>query len=75
MGWPSRTARPLVGRITPNKIFKSVVFPAPLGPNKPKISPLLTLNEIFLFAIFGGIPLTPGYTFLRSLATNGYYPY
>lgn len=52
-----------------------MVFPAPFGPNNPNISPLFTLKDIFLFAILGSLPLTPGYTFLRSLATNGYYPY
>jgi hypothetical protein len=36
---PPMVARPLVDRKNPSKHRIKVVFPAPLGPNKPKISP------------------------------------
>jgi len=48
-----------------------VVLPAPFGPKRPNSSPPLTFIEIFLFATFGGLPFTPGYTFLTSLTIIG----
>jgi hypothetical protein len=38
--------RPADGAKTPNIMLIVVVFPAPLGPNKPTISPALTSKEI-----------------------------
>ena len=38
--------RPLVGGKRPVIIEMDWVFPAPLGPNRPKISPWLTRNEM-----------------------------
>ena len=37
---------PLVGRISPVRIEIVVVFPAPLGPNKPKHSPFLMPRQV-----------------------------
>ena len=38
-------ALPLLGSVRPNNINSVVVFPAPFGPRKPKISPSFTLKE------------------------------
>ena len=42
---------PELAWIKPRIDFIVVVFPAPLGPKKPKISPDLTLNEILSTAL------------------------
>ena len=42
---PLMMMEPFVGAITPVIIRIVVVFPAPLGPSKPKISPARALNE------------------------------
>jgi hypothetical protein len=39
MSSPSKTIRPLVGRITPVSELKNVDLPAPFGPMIPRISP------------------------------------
>ncbi len=39
---PRTQARPAVGKISPKRILMVVVFPAPLGPRNPKISPSST---------------------------------
>ena len=46
--WPATTARPPVGRSTVLRMRKVVVFPAPLGPSSPKISPGWQSNETSL---------------------------
>ena len=43
--------KPLVGIVIPVIIDINVVFPAPLGPNKAKISPLFISREIFSSAL------------------------
>ena len=48
---PATKASPEVGFEIPISIFIAVVFPAPLAPRNPKISPLLTSNEILLTAV------------------------
>src|SRR6185295_4727876 len=42
---------PAVGVTTPSSIWIVVVFPAPFGPSKPRISPGLMSNEISLTAM------------------------
>src|ERR1051325_524708 len=42
---PSISPRPLLGNIRPIARCMAVVFPAPLGPRKPKISPRSTRKE------------------------------
>ena len=42
---------PLVGIVIPVIIDINVVFPAPLGPNRAKISPLLISKETFFSAL------------------------
>jgi len=49
-----------VGGNKPVNYVTNVVFPAPFGPNNPNNSPLCTLKHMFLFAIFGALPFTPG---------------
>jgi hypothetical protein len=48
-----------------------VVFPAPLGPNSPNISPFFTQNDKFLTATCSGLPPTDLYIFLKSLIIKG----
>src|SRR5436309_11961249 len=48
---PLTNASPEVGAIRVHSILIVVVFPAPLGPSKPKTSPFLTLKETSLSAI------------------------
>src|SRR5205807_6506278 len=43
IGEPSSQAWPEVGSVSPSSSFTEVVFPAPLGPRKPKTSPLGTV--------------------------------
>ena len=51
-------------------IFKKVVLPAPLGPNKPKISPRSTVNETFCNATCRCLKIKPcEYVLLRSLVS------
>src|SRR2546430_169627 len=47
---PSNRIVPAVGRVKSSIARIVVLFPAPLGPRKPKISPCATLNEIPLTA-------------------------
>src|SRR5262249_31424291 len=47
---PSKTIEPRVGRRKPLRRLKQVVFPAPLGPISPTISPLSTLSSTSLTA-------------------------
>src|SRR3569623_2069223 len=42
---PRISARPRLGKISPISIFNVVVFPAPFGPRKPKISPRWTEHD------------------------------
>ena len=44
--YPATKAFPEVGLLSPQSIRMAVVFPAPLAPRKPKISPRFTSNEI-----------------------------
>ena len=46
------TAVPEVGKISVDNIFTNVVFPAPLGPSRPKILPLGTSKVTLSTAIF-----------------------
>ena len=41
---PAMCAAPLVGRSSPARIRRSVVFPAPFGPNSARHSPSFTAN-------------------------------
>jgi hypothetical protein len=61
-----------VGGYKPVSYVTKVVLPAPFGPNKPNNSPLFILRHIFLLAIFGALPFTPGYIFLIFLTIKGY---
>jgi hypothetical protein len=45
MGASKMKARPWLGKMSPISILMVVVFPAPLGPTKPKISPSSTEKE------------------------------
>ena len=45
------SAFPLVGLLNPLSIRMAVVFPAPLAPRKPKISPRFTSNDILSTAV------------------------
>ena len=45
IGSPSTCTRPDVGSRSPSSIASVVVFPAPLGPRNPTISPARTWNE------------------------------
>ena len=47
-------ASPLVGKTSPSNTLINVVFPAPLGPNRPKIIPLSMFKETLSKAL---IPL------------------
>src|SRR5438477_9942948 len=47
---PKRKAPPVVALTKPSKTFMVVVFPAPFGPRKPKISPGRTERVRFLTA-------------------------
>ena len=73
MSEPDSQALPEVGLNIPVICEMKVVFPAPFGPSSPKSSPGFTLRHMLLFATLGFLPFTPGYTFLMSFATNGYY--
>jgi hypothetical protein len=42
---PKTSARPLVGRMRSSIVRIVVVFPAPLGPRNPKISPSSTARS------------------------------
>src|ERR1022692_4456824 len=44
---PATSARPPVGTIMVERMRKSVDFPPPFGPSKPKISPALTSKLTF----------------------------
>ena len=67
---PATLADPLVGGMYPVRIRIVVVFPAPLGPRKPRISPLGTSNEMSSTAV-----MRP-YCFVRcsTLITAWYLP-
>ena len=45
MSTPSSSTRPASGRRNPETTSKSVVFPAPLGPMMPTISPWSACND------------------------------
>ena len=51
MSKPATVPFPPVGCDKPHNMRMAVVFPAPLAPRKPKISPCLTLNEIWSTAV------------------------
>src|SRR3954453_22948799 len=64
-GWattsmPAPSARPEVGTTRVVSIPAVVVFPAPLGPSRPKISPSWTSRSRWSTAI-----TSPGYTFVN----------
>src|SRR3984957_5448320 len=44
--WPATKARPDVALASVHKILIVVVLPAPLGPRKPKVSPLVTAKSM-----------------------------
>ena len=48
---PATVPFPEVGLLRPHSILIAVVFPAPLAPKKPKISPLKTLKEMWFTAV------------------------
>ena len=50
MSFPKICASPPVGTVMPVRIRMVVVFPAPFGPRKPKVSPSLTEKEMSLRA-------------------------
>ena len=51
MSYPATTPLPEVGFNKPHSIRIAVVFPAPLAPKKPNISPLSTSNETLSTAV------------------------
>lgn len=51
---PSTNTSPVVGVLSPVKIWKVVVLPAPLNPSNPKHSLSWTAREIFLTARVSG---------------------
>ena len=53
MSWPRQTPLPESGRRSPHNMRMKVVFPEPLGPKKPKISPLATFMLRFLTTVLG----------------------
>ena len=48
---PATVASPELGFEIPINILIAVVFPAPLAPKKPKISPLATSKEMLFTAV------------------------
>ena len=48
---PATCSEPLVAGNNPHSIRNVVVLPAPLGPSRPKISPLHTSNEVLATAV------------------------
>ena len=46
MSYPATLPVPLVGWFSPVSMCIAVVFPAPLAPKKPNISPFFTVNDI-----------------------------
>ena len=48
---PATSRKPLVAGSRPQSMRNVVVFPAPLGPSRPKISPRRTLNEVLATAV------------------------
>ena len=48
---PATCSEPLVAGNNPHSIRNVVVFPAPLGPSRPKISPRRTSNEVLATAV------------------------
>lgn len=52
-------AEPPLPQITPSRILISVVLPAPLGPNNPKISPRSVCSETRRRASIGAPPMRP----------------
>ena len=48
---PATCSEPLVAGNNPHSIRNVVVLPAPLGPNRPKISPRRTSNEVLATAV------------------------
>ncbi len=48
---PSTRMLPEVGRLRPSIISRVVVFPAPLGPSTPNVSPRSTEKEILSTAV------------------------
>ena len=64
------TARPSVGSVTRDRIFSSVVFPAPLLPMRPSRSPTLTSKEISLTAQITSSGVWPFSSKLESLRSR-----
>ena len=60
-----------MGLIIPVRIFIVVVFPAPLGPNKPNIFPFCILKDklllVFIFQVFLGIAIISNYAKIHYL--------
>ena len=51
MSQPATRPQPSVGRLRPQSMRMAVVFPAPLAPRKPKISPGMTLSVMWSTAV------------------------
>lgn len=72
MLWPAIQAFPFEGGNIPVIMEIRVVFPAPLGPSKPKISPFLTCKQKEFTATWDSLPPDFLYYFLIFFMTNGY---
>ena len=59
-GLPSTSATPAVGLISPRSSLIVVVFPLPLGPSKPKISPFFTVRFSPASAVTDWFDQNPG---------------
>src|ERR1043165_68082 len=64
MSWPQIVTLPRVGLMRPTSMRIVVVFPAPLGPRKPKTSPAASSKETLSTIV--RLPMT----FVRSRATS-----
>jgi hypothetical protein len=64
MSMPSISTLPLVADRTPSTMLMVVVLPAPLGPSRPRISPLFTVKETSSRAV------TLPYTLLKARARS-----
>ena len=56
----------------PVSTWKTVVFPAPFTPSRPKHSPCPTMALIPVTALTGGRPRPTGYDFFKPSNSTGY---
>ena len=70
VSWPRMRARPPVGRMSVERIRKSVVFPPPFGPRRPKISPGSTANDTPSSARAVAVLVDEGFRFDRAHANT-----